>query len=82
MNTVQKYISVFTLFLFVLGSAVFAQPANDDCANAINITTLDGTCQSGFTTTGSTNDVGVGSGSGLVQMLGEEEKRSRIAGMP
>lgn len=44
------------LFLFLFTTQLFAQPANDDCSNATNITVLDGTCQSGFTTTGATFD--------------------------
>lgn len=48
-----------SLFLLLPGN-LWAQPANDDCSNAINITTLDGTCQSGFTTAGATFDLAVG----------------------
>lgn len=53
--------AVSVLLLLVLACLTgFAQPANNDCGNAINITTLDGTCQSGFSTAAATFDLAVG----------------------
>ncbi len=37
-----------------------AQPANNNCAGAISITSLDGTCVTGFDNTGATEDIGPG----------------------
>ena len=41
-----------------------AQPVNNNCSGAIAITTLDGTCQTGFDVTGATEDVGSGACTG------------------
>ncbi len=37
-----------------------AQPANDNCGGAVAITSLDGTCVTGFDNTGATPDIGPG----------------------
>ena len=49
------------LFLFITQLAL-AQPANDDCLNAINVPT-DGTCQT-FNNTDATFDIGNGNCTG------------------
>lgn len=60
MKRVTKNFRWVGLVLLLFTGGLFAQPANDDCSSATNITTLDGTCQTGFTTVAATNDVGVG----------------------
>ena len=47
------------LLCFCIGTYLYtiAQPANNDCAGAIAITVLDGTCTTGIDITGATEDI-------------------------
>lgn len=63
--TAYPLLRVFLIWFIVLSLATIglnqanAQPANDNCVNAINITTLDGSCST-YTTVNSTPDVANG----------------------
>ncbi|GIV43378.1 MAG: hypothetical protein KatS3mg035_0501 [Bacteroidia bacterium] len=55
----MKKIFIFTACL-LWSFFIIAQPANDNCANAIQVTPLDGTCVQ-YTTVGSTPDLNISS---------------------
>ncbi len=57
MKRISTLLVVFSIFL---SGNLFAQPSNDDCANPILITDLDGTCNT-YDNTGATNDIADGS---------------------